>query len=231
MRKLLRPALAFVALSMNFVAGHAQDAQQQTSPVEVAKYVEVQPGQEKAALAVLKKYRAAIRVEGGNVRALVLQETGRPSRFLVVEKWTDVVPYKAHVGAAASTQFDKDLAAIRRAPNDERANGDFLVVDGGVPPRSAVFVVTHVDVNPPNRPKTEDALKTLVDASRVENGAVEFNVFRPSTALNHFTLFEVWSNAKTFEAHGKAPATLAFRQMVAPLIGALYDERIYKQVE
>jgi len=91
--------------------------------------------------------------------------------------------------------------------------------------------VTHVDVNPPNRPKTEDALATLVDASRKEDGAVEFNVFRPQTALNHFTLFEVWSNSKTFEAHGMAPAALAFRQTVAPLIGALYDERVYKQVE
>ena len=91
--------------------------------------------------------------------------------------------------------------------------------------------MTHVDVNPPNRPKTEDALETLVEASRKEDGAVEFNVFRPHTALNHFTLFEVWSNSKTFAAHGKAPAALAFRRAVAPLIGALYDERVYQQIE
>jgi quinol monooxygenase YgiN len=216
---------------MSFAAAVAQDAQQQAGPVEVAKYVEVQPGQEKTALAALKKYHAAARSQDGNARALILEEPGRSSRFLIVEKWNDVPAYKAHLGAPASMQLDSDLAAIRRAPNDERANSDFWVQDGGTIPPSAVFVVTHVDVNPPNRPKTEDALKALVEASRKEDGAVEFNVYRPQTALNHFTLFEVWSNANMFEAHGSAPATLAFRQVVAPLIGALYDERIYREVE
>jgi quinol monooxygenase YgiN len=231
MRFLLLSSLALCSLSMSFTAARAQDTQGDTGPVEVAKYVDIQPGQEKAALAALQKYRAAARAEDGNARELILEEGGRPSRFLIVEKWKDVPAYKAHLDASAVTQLDTDLAAIRRAPNDERANSDFLAEDGGTPPSSAVFAVTHVDVNPPNRPKTEDALKALVEASRKEDGALAFNVFRPQTALNHFTLFEVWSDSKTFEAHGQAPAAVAFRRSVAPLIGALYDERIYRLVE
>lgn len=229
-RSLSLPALALLAFSMGSTA-RAQDAQPPAGPVEVAKYVDVQPGQEKTALAALKKYRTAIAGQDGNALALVLEEAGRPSRFLVVEKWKDAPVYKAHFNAPGTMQFDTDLAAIRRAPNDERANADFLAQDGGAIPPSAVFVVTHVDVNPPNRPKTEEALNSFVEASRRDKGVVAFDVFRPQTALNHFTLFEAWSGSDTFAAHGMTPATLGFRRAVAPLIGALYDERVYKQVD
>ena len=224
--------LALCTLAMSLAAAHAQDAPPPpTGPMEVVKYVDIQPGQEKAALAALKTYSAGIRKEDGNMRAGLLQEDGRPWRFAVFEKWKDAATYTAHLGAPASKQLDSATAAILRAPNDERASSDFLAQDGGKPQRAAVFVATHVDVNPPNRPKTEDALKLLVDASRKDPGSVEFNVFRPQKALNHFTLFEVWSDTKSFDQHVKTPAAIAFRQTIAPLIGALYDERVYKEVE
>jgi quinol monooxygenase YgiN len=231
MRFLSLSPLVLGALALSFAAAAAQEAQQPAGPVEVAKYVEVQSGQEKTALAALRKYRAATRGQDGNSTVLLLEETGRPSRFVIVERWKDDSAYKAHLGAPASTQFTADLATIRRAPDDERAHSDFLVEGGGKVPASAIFVLTHADVTPPRRPPTEDALKTLVEASRKEPGVVEFDVFRQQGQPNHFTMYEVWSNARTFAAHGKAAAALGFRQTLAPLLGALYDERIYREIE
>ena len=39
------------------------------------------------------------------------------------------------------------------------------------------------------------------------------------------------ADSKAFDTHGMAPTAAAFRHAVAPLIGALYDERVYRQVE
>jgi quinol monooxygenase YgiN len=89
-------------------------------------------------------------------------------------------------------------------------------------------VLTHVDVTPPKRPQTEDLLKQLVAASRSDPGVESFDAFRQAGQANHFTLFEVWSGARSFDAHGRAPATIAFRRGIAPLLGALYDERVYE---
>jgi quinol monooxygenase YgiN len=232
-RRLLALApFACAALALGLTAARAQDATPPSGPMEVAKYVDIQPGQEKAARAALKKYAAAAEKENGNGRVILLEETRRPSRFLVIEKWKDESAYNAHVAAASSTALDSETSAIQRAPNDDRNGFDFLAQDGSKSPPSAVFVVTYVDVNPPNRAQAEVALRTFVDATRKETGALEFSVFRPKKQanLNHFILIEAWSNAKAIAAHDKAPATLAFRQTGAPLMGALYSDRAYTQV-
>jgi quinol monooxygenase YgiN len=44
---------------------------------------------------------------------------------------------------------------------------------------------------------------------------------------NHFTVVEVWKDAKAVEAHSMAAATRQFRDKLATMTGALYDERKY----
>jgi quinol monooxygenase YgiN len=227
------PSLALFGAALTFAVAHAQEAAPPSGPMEVAKYVDIQPGQEKAALAALKKYAAAAGKENGNARLIVLQEERRPSRFLVVEKWKDEASYNAHVAAASSNALDSETSAIRRAPNDDRNGFDFLAQDGAAPPSSAVFLVTYVDVNPPGRQQAEVAIRAFADATRKETGSLEFDVFRPKKQanLNHFIMIEAWSDAKALAAHDQAKATLGFRQTVAPLMGALYDDRAYEQVK
>jgi quinol monooxygenase YgiN len=163
----------------------------------------------------------------------LLQEERRPSRFVVIEKWKDEPAYSAHMAAASSTTLDSETSALRRAPNDDRNGFDFLPSAGAEPPSSAVIVVSYVDVNPPNRQQTEGLLRSFADAANKETGSLEFDVFRPKKQanLNHFVVIEAWSNAKDLAAHDKARTTLDFRQTIAPLMGALYDDRAYKQVE
>jgi quinol monooxygenase YgiN len=201
--------------------------------MEVVKYVDIQPGQEKAALVALRKYAAAAKKENGNARMILLQEERRPSRFAVIEKWKDEPAYNAHVAAASSITLDSETSTIRRGPNDDRNGFDFLPSDGAAPPSSAVIVVTYVDVNPPNRQQTEGLLHNFADADRKQAGSLEFDVFRPKKQanLNHFIVIEAWGSAKDLAAHDKAQATLDFRQTVAPLMGALYDDRAYQQIK
>ena len=45
---------------------------------------------------------------------------------------------------------------------------------------------------------------------------------------NHFTMFVVWSSRRAFEDYADTPQWLQFRQALAPLLGAPYDERLYR---
>ena len=116
MRLLLLPPLALTVLSLSFrgrtragcPAGHRSRRGRQICRCSAGA------GENGAGSAEEIPRRA--RAEDGNALALVLEEAGRPSRFLVVEKWQDVPAYKAHLGAPASTRFDTDLAAIRTGP-------------------------------------------------------------------------------------------------------------------
>jgi quinol monooxygenase YgiN len=48
---------------------------------------------------------------------------------------------------------------------------------------------------------------------------------------NHFTVVECWKDRKAFDAHVAAKATTDFRNKLATMTGALYDERLYKAVD
>src|SRR2546423_586136 len=47
---------------------------------------------------------------------------------------------------------------------------------------------------------------------------------------NHFTVIEIWASREAFDAHGMAPHVREFRDRLAPMSGALYDERLYEAV-
>ena len=48
---------------------------------------------------------------------------------------------------------------------------------------------------------------------------------------NHFTVVEIWKDAKTVEAHSMAAATREFCDKLASMTRALYDERMYKAID
>jgi quinol monooxygenase YgiN len=70
-------------------------------------------------------------------------------------------------------------------------------------------------------------LRTLAAASRRERGNVRLDVL-VSERKNHMTVVEVWRSAAALESHLSEPHTQAFRTSMAPLHGALYDERVYR---
>jgi quinol monooxygenase YgiN len=195
-------------------------------------YVEVMPTASAEAVALLRGYRTATLAEDGNLRCEVAQRIGRANQFAILEVWRDQTAFEAHGRGAGSTEARGKIAAIRNAPTDERVHTALSVGPLASPPEAgAVYVLTHVDVIPPRKDDGVVAVKRLADAGRAAAGNVRFEVLQQTSRPNHFTVVEIWTNAPAAEAHSMAPATRHFRDDLASMTGALYDERLYTTLD
>jgi quinol monooxygenase YgiN len=91
-----------------------------------------------------------------------------------------------------------------------------------------VVVVTHVDVDPQNVPRAELLLTGFVVDSRDDPGVKSFTLITQDPTTNHFQLIEVFRDMRAFDAHVSAVHTIQFRTALQPLLGAPYDERLYR---
>ena len=207
-------------------------AQGAAAPIHVATYVEVASASDKDGAKLLKQYRDATRKENGNMRAEVAQEIGRGNRFVVLEIWKDQAAFEAHGKSAGTGTFRDKLKAIQDAPYDERVHNSLNVgPNDPVTAKRAVFVASHVDVPPPRKDELIAALNPLADASRKGDGNVRFEVVQQTSRPNHFTVIEAWKDHKAYDARGSAAPQRQFRDKLGPMLGALYDERIYRAVD
>jgi quinol monooxygenase YgiN len=162
----------------------------------------------------------------------VVSRIGQPHHFVVLEVWKDQQAFEANGKASGAVQARTSLAAIRNAPLDERVHVGVSVGPLHAPSeRDAVYVVTHVDVIPPRKDDGLAALKTLGDASRAAAGNLRFEVVQQTSRPNHFTVVEIWKDAKSVETHSASEATRRFRDTLGPMSGSLYDERMFRVVE
>lgn len=199
------------------------------SAVYVATYVDAQPVSTNEAASLLKAYRETTRAEKRNLGIDIVQETGRPSRWVVMEIWNDASSFEAHEKAAHMVELRSKLKAIQNSPYDERVHKG-LSVDPRLwaLARGELAIVTHVDVPPPSREHAEALLKGLAEESRKDQGNVRYDILQESPSrTNHFTIFAVWKDRKAFDSHETKPHTRQFREAVAPMLGAPYDERLY----
>jgi len=198
--------------------------------IHVVNYIEIQSSSTPEAITLIRRYRDASRGENGNKGIDALQEAARQNRFAIVEAWKEESAFQSHEGAAHAAEFRSKLKAVRISPTDQRLHQRFAVG-----PESRVIwvgtlaVVTHVDVPPPRKDETEILLSTLAEESRRDEGNVRYDVFQQNAPrTNHFTVFEVWKDEATFVSHETKPHTLQFREALGPMLGAPYDNRLYK---
>jgi quinol monooxygenase YgiN len=197
------------------------------SPLYVVTYVEAKPTARDEAAALLKSYREASRAAPGNLRAIVVQRPRRPGQFVVVAAWKDKAAWDAHMAAAATKGFRDKLGSLRNAPADDRFHNSLSVGPMEDAP-GAVYGVTHVDVIPPQKDNAVVALKALGEANRAAAGNVRFEIVQQTNRPNHFTVFEVWRSREAFEANSMSAHQREFRDKLAGMAGALYDERLYE---
>ena len=238
MRPFVRSLLLGLLLTLAGALGDA-GAQAPAPPPAVIEgniysviYVEVMPTSAADGVALLKRYREATRKEDGNLRCEVVQRIGQPHQLVVVAAWKDQATFEAHRKGATETDMREKIAAIRNAPTDERVHTGLAV--GPIeakPAMGAVYVVTHVDVIPPRKDDGVAAVKQLADDSRKGDGNLRFEVVQQTNRPNHFTVVEIWKDAKAIDVHSMAATTRLFRDKLAPATGALYDERMYKAVD
>jgi quinol monooxygenase YgiN len=199
--------------------------------VYVATYVDVQPQLSGQGVTLIEQYRNATQKETGNVSVEVVPEISRSNRFVILEVWKDQASFETHERANHTTDFRSRLRAIHGSPYDQRVHQGLTIDSRRVAiPRNSVSVVAHVDVPPPRREEAEALLKTVAEESRKDEGNMRYDVFQETSRTNHFTVFATWRDAKAFESHEMKPHVRRFREALGPMLGAPYDDRLYKVI-
>jgi quinol monooxygenase YgiN len=207
--------------------GYAEDAV--NTPVYVVTYFDVAPTATPETATLLRQYAEAARKETGNLSLQAFAEIGRPNRFAILESWRDKPALEAHGATASTSGFGDKLKPLLISGTGARLLSDFSVAAPTAQPGSGtVYVLTHVDVPPPQKDQAIELQKALAAAARKDDGNLWFDVLQQNDRPNHFTLYEGWRDQKAFDASIAAAHTKEFRQKLNPLEGALYDERLYQ---
>src|SRR5215472_289953 len=232
-------AAASFAIAAAIAFASAASAQSSADAVYAVTYLDVGTGAVPQGIELLKKYRELSRREAANLEFIVLQETSRPNRFVVMEGWKDQAAFEAHDKGAAKAEFEGALNPIRNSPPDRHMLQPFAnAPPRPVPTGGALYMVEHVDFlggDPAIAAAAAPLVKALADASQKEAGAVRYDVYRqPPPRINHYEIVAAWPDAKAFDAHETAAHTREFRAATAQGGRAwranLYDQRLYKEI-
>jgi len=230
MRRLRALIALLLAASATTVAAQTVPPSQPLAATNRVVYFEVAPSEASRTVTVLKTYRQAAQKAAPGIRIQVLQQIGRPNFFAVVEKWRDGAALQAQLASADTKKLHDELQSALISPFDERLLGAVTAQPASrAASEQAIYVLTHADAAA-KREEIPGMLQELATAARQENGNVSFDATVQPNRTNHFTLIEVWSDQKAYEAHEIAATTKKFRSAFGAVSGALYDERIYKSI-
>jgi quinol monooxygenase YgiN len=94
-----------------------------------------------------------------------------------------------------------------------------------------IYVVTHVDIIPPEAAAGTKLVQQYVADTRKDKGVVRIDASAEISRGNHISIVEVWQNQKAFDEHVAAAHTRQFRQQIDPKLGSPYDERLHHSLE
>ena len=214
-----------LALLLEIGIAHATDGSAGLAPV--LTFVEVRVEMRGHAGNVLRQQANAAREHQTSSRQIVMmQEIARPERFAVLEREEPgAKPFAVTEGIA------DDLIA----PPDQRLNREFdeIAANHGarVDERANLYVITHVDIAASDLTQAETALHDFAAAARQSNGNLGFEILQQVNHPNHFNLVSAWLGEAPFRVFAASAGAREFRQTVAPLLGSLYDERLYRRVD
>ena len=222
--------VAFAILATGAAGARAQVPG--TDAPRVITYVEVSPASADTAAGILRRVAAASRKEAGNLRFEILQHLERPGELAFLEAWSDAKAFETHEGGAALKTLRGELDSLRIGYLDRRLE-TAIDIDAAAsePGKDAVYVATHVDVTGQFKDDAIVLMKKLAAESRQHEGAARFEIWQQNNRLNHFTVVEVWKDQALLHAHNAAAPARAFRNEVGRMMGALYDDRRYKNLE
>jgi quinol monooxygenase YgiN len=199
------------------------------APVYVVGYIDVIPSSKNAAIAAFKQFRDACAKEPGNLRCEFVQRLEDPYQFATLQVWNNKKSYDAHAQNPATVTFRDKIAPLLESPYDPRVLQGITVAPlRPAPSGRPTYVITHVDVIPP---RTDDAialLSRMADLGRKEANNYRLEVLQQIDRSNHFSIVELWPNRKVFEARAATPIMIDFRNKLQPMLGAPYDQRLYK---
>jgi len=180
------------------------------------------------AVAALKSYHAAARMQDGFVRLEAFEQVGRPGHYVWVETWRDSAAFDKR-SSAVQMHLTAALQPIRISDVDRRPYKTMTVAPIGRTARDTVYVVTHVDASP--TPQLPMLLQKLAEDSRRDDGNLRFDILQHTMRANHFTVIEAWRDRKALDAHAAAAHTRQYRDEFAPMAGSPLDERVFERLE
>jgi autoinducer 2-degrading protein len=202
------------------------------APIYSVGYLDVAPSSERTAIELLRQYRDASRQGDGFVRFDLLEQIGRPGRFMLLEAWQDQKTLDAHAMSAQTRQFFDKLKPLAIGAYDQRPYQSLGASPvSAVISAAAVYGVMHIDTIPSPQSSAMALLQQFTEASRKEDGNLRFDLVQHPMRMNHFTVIEVWRDQKAADAHALAALTKKFRDDLLPILGSPYDDRFYKAIE
>lgn len=92
---------------------------------------------------------------------------------------------------------------------------------------ASVYVITHIDLIPPKAEEGSALLRSHAGAARAVPGVERLELLQHYYRKNHFELLIVFETFEQYEAYLAAPATVAFRTELHPMLGAPFDDRVH----
>jgi quinol monooxygenase YgiN len=197
----------------------------------IVTYLEVAPGAAGDTVTLLKQRERQSRASDGNSRAEAFRRSSPSNQFALVSTWRDQPAFEASRDAPASHEILARLGPHLITAVDTRFHNALIGGADSDRGHGSVFVITHIDVPPPNKDACLALVQAQVAASRKDAGCVRFEVFQQADRPNHFSAVAAWTDRAAFDAHIVAGHTRDFRKKLTPLSGALYDERIYEALK
>jgi quinol monooxygenase YgiN len=217
-------------VAAGLMAGIASTNAQDTIMTCVVSYIEVAPSSARNAATVLRALRDESRKEAGNSGFEILQRIGQSQQFAILEVWRDTKSQAAHTAAAGTVKLRDKLKPYLAAPVDERLHTGFVVGQSKISGAASVYVLTHVDLIGAKKDEGLAAIKQLSIDSAQDAGTLRYDVLQQSSRPNHLTLVEIWRGKPDLEKHEIAAHTRKFRELLLPMSGSLYDQRLYRAI-
>jgi quinol monooxygenase YgiN len=221
--------VAGLVIAVTIMTASAARSQAGPSTVYTLTTFDVSPSATTQTVALLKQYRDAVRKQAGNISVDLLQETGLSNRFAIHERWSNRSADEANEKAPQMTALRDGLKPLAGAPLDRRTYRPLSIG----PTRNAgsggaVYMVLFLDVFPPGLIPTLAAVKDAAVAAREGAGNLRYDVEQEGVGLgNHMIFYAAWQNRNDFDAYEKSGSTRHLRDVVGPLLGSPYDDRLY----
>jgi quinol monooxygenase YgiN len=221
--------VAGLVIAVAIVTASAARAQAGPDTVYALTTFDVSPSATLQTIALLKRYRDAARKQAGNISVDLLQEPGLLNRFAIHESWSNRSAHDANEKAPHMTALRDGLKPLAGAPLDRRTYRPLSIE----PTRNAgsggaVYMVLFLDVFPPGLIPTLAAVKDAAVGARKGEGNLRYDVEQEGVGLgNHMIFYAAWQNRDDFDAYEKSDYARHLRDVVGPLLGSPYDDRLY----
>ena len=151
------------------------------------------------------------------------------NRFAIHESWGNRSAYDANEKTPQMAALREGLKPLAGAPLDRRTYRPLSIgPTRNAGSDSAVYMVLFLDVFPPGLNQTLAAVKDAAVAARKGEGNLRYDVEQEGVGLgNHMIFYAAWQNRHDFDSYEKSDYARNLRNVVGPLLGSPYDDRLY----